>query len=111
VSPRPWPGRMAPVGGSWCHVTCAPLETRGRVGELIMACLKRWFVVMAMGVTPIVGLPNCVVAPVAPVSSGYAVSPPVVVVRPPRPYGYDHPYRAYRPYRPYDSWYRYPYRW
>lgn len=64
-----------------------------------MRYLKRWCYVVAVGVTFLVGLTNCVVAPVAPVPSGYMVSPPVVVVRP------------YHPYRPYYGWYPRPYRW
>jgi hypothetical protein len=40
----------------------------GRAGELGIVYLKRWFVVTAIGLTLLVGLANCVVAPVAPVS-------------------------------------------
>jgi hypothetical protein len=83
----------------------------GRAGELGIVYLKRWFVVTAIGLTLLVGLANCVVAPVAPVSPEYVVSPPVVVVPPYRPYFRYHPYRPYRPYRPYYGWYRSPYRW
>jgi hypothetical protein len=64
-----------------------------------MRCLKRCFVVIAVGVTLLIGLTNCVIAPVAPAPPRYAVSPPVVVVRP------------YHPYRPYYGWYPYAYRW
>ena len=79
-----------------------------------MGCLKRWFVVMAMGGTLLVGLTNCVVAPAAPLPSGYVMSPPAVVVPPYRyyrPYRYHRPYRYYRPYRPYYSWSPYSYGW
>lgn len=74
-----------------------------------MGWVKRCFAVMALGGTLLVGLTNCVVAPVEP---GYVASPPVIVIRPYRPHRYyhSHPYRDYRPYRPY---YGYPYghRW
>jgi hypothetical protein len=83
-----------------------PIDSdRGRVGEREMACLKRCFVVLAVGVTLLVGLTQCVIAPVDPMPSAYVVSPPVVIVR---------PYRAYRPYRPYGpyyGWYPRAYRW
>jgi hypothetical protein len=69
-----------------------------------MAWVKRWFVMMALGGTLLVGPTGCVVVPV---ESGYVASPPVVVIRPYRHY---HPHGYYRPYRPY---YGYPYghRW
>jgi hypothetical protein len=76
-----------------------------------MACLKRWFVVMAVGVTLLAGLTNCVVAPVAPASSGYVVSPPVVVIRPYRAYRPYRPYHPYHAYRHHHGWYPYAYRW
>jgi hypothetical protein len=63
-----------------------------------MKCLKRWIVALAVGVTLLTGMTNCVIAPAAPLPSGYVVSPPVVVVRP------------YHPYRPYYGWYPYAYR-
>ncbi len=62
-----------------------------------MKCLKRWIVALAVGVTLLAGMTNCVIAPAAPVPSGYVVSPPVVV-------------RPYHPYRPYYGWYPYAYR-
>lgn len=71
-----------------------------------MTCLKRWFVVLAMGVILLVGLTQCVVVPAPPVSAGYVAPPPVVVVRPYRPY---HPYYGWYPYRPYSGWYPYAY--
>jgi hypothetical protein len=74
-----------------------------------MARLKRWFVALAVGVTLLVSLTQCVIAPVAPAPSAYVVSPPpVVVVRPYRAY---RPYRPYRHYRPYYGWYPHAYRW
>jgi hypothetical protein len=73
-----------------------------------MACLRRWFVTMAVGLALLAGLTNCVVAPVHPVSSGYVVTPPVVVIRPHRSYRY---YRPYHPYRSHYGWYPYSYRW
>ena len=78
-----------------------------------MVRLKRWFVVMAMGGTLLVGLTSCVVAPAAPVPSGYVVSPPAVVVRPYRGSRVYRPYRLYRPYRPYYGygWHPYRYQW
>lgn len=78
------------------------------MGEPSMRSLKRWFVVVAVGMTLLVGLTNCVIAPAAPVPSGYVVSPPVVVVRPYRPYRYYHPYH---PYRPYYGWHPRAYGW
>jgi hypothetical protein len=78
-----------------------------------MVRLKRWFVAMAVGGTLLVGLTGCVVAPAAPVPSGYVVSPPAVVVRPYYGYRIYRPYRFYRPYRPYYGygWHPYRYRW
>jgi hypothetical protein len=70
-----------------------------------MKGLTRWFVVMAMGVTLLSGLTHCVVVPAPPVAAGYEVAPPVVVVRPYRPYHHYRPYRYYRPYHPYYGWY------
>ncbi len=67
--------------------------------------LKRWVVGIIVGVTFLIGLSSCVVAPVVPVPSGYVVTPPAVVIRPYPPYN---PYRAYRPYR---GWYPHGYRW
>jgi hypothetical protein len=102
-----WP-RWALWHARWTgHYRSPSHHTRDRVrvsanafmGELLMRCLKRWFFVMALGVTPLAGLTNCVVAPVAPAPPGYVVSPPVVVIRP------------YRPYRPYYGWYPYAHRW
>jgi hypothetical protein len=90
-------------GGLPVVLYCMPIDSdRGQVGEREMACLKRCFVALAVGVTLLVGLTQCVIAPVAPAPSGYVVSPPVVVVR---------PYRVYRPYRPYYGWYPRAYRW
>jgi hypothetical protein len=71
-----------------------------------MKGLKRWFVVLAMGVTLLVGLTHCVVVPAPPVT-GYEVSPPVVVVRPYQPY---RPYYGWYPYRPHYGWYPHAYR-
>ncbi|MDQ3831324.1 MAG: hypothetical protein M3361_18910 [Candidatus Tectomicrobia bacterium] len=76
-----------------------------------MAYVKRWFVAMMVGGTFLIGLTSCVVAPVDPVSPGYVVSPPVVVIRPHPYYRPYYPYGYYRPYRPYGGWYRNPYRW
>jgi hypothetical protein len=76
-----------------------------------MVSLKRWFVVMAVGGTLLLGLTSCVVAPVAPAPPGYVASPPVVVIRPYRPYRYYQPYHYHRPYRPYYGWYPYSHRW
>jgi hypothetical protein len=73
-----------------------------------MVSMKRCFVVMAMGVTLLVGLTHCVIAPAAPAPAGYVVAPPVVVIRPYRPY---HPYHPYRAYRPHHGWYPHSYRW
>jgi hypothetical protein len=73
-----------------------------------MAWVKRWFAVVALGGTLLAGLTNCVVAPVEP---GYVASPPVVVIRPYRPYRHYHPYGYHRPYRPYYGWYPYGPRW
>jgi hypothetical protein len=70
-----------------------------------MVCLKRWFIAMVVGGVLLAGLTSCVVAPVEP---GYAVSPPVVVIR---PYQYYVPYGYYRPYRPYYGWHPYGHRW
>jgi hypothetical protein len=72
-----------------------------------MKCLKRWLVVMALGVTILVGLTNCVIVPAPPVSAGYVASPPVMVVRPYHAY---RPYYGWYPYRPFYGWYPYPYR-
>jgi hypothetical protein len=71
-----------------------------------MPCLTRWFVVLAMGATLLVGLTQCVVVPAPPVSAGYVAPPPVVVVRPYRPY---RPYDGWHPYRPSYGWYPYVY--
>ena len=76
-----------------------------------MTCVKRWFIVMVMGGTFIMGLTSCVVVPVDPVPPGYVVSPPVVVIRPYHLHRHYRPYRYYRPYRPYGGWYGTPYRW
>lgn len=78
-----------------------------------MVRLKQWFVAMTVGGTLLVGLTGCVVAPAAPVPSGYVVSPPAVVVRPYRGYRLYRPYRFYRPYRPYYGygWHPYRYQW
>jgi hypothetical protein len=73
-----------------------------------MAWVKRWFAVMALGGTLLVGSTSCVVAPVEP---GYVASPPVVVIRPYHYHRHYHPYGYYRPYRPYYGWHRHPYRW
>ena len=73
-----------------------------------MAWVKRWFVMIALGGTLLAGSTGCVVAPVEP---GYVVPPPVVVIRPYRPYRYDAPYPYYRPYRPYYGWRPYGRRW
>jgi hypothetical protein len=101
VPPWLWPHCVA--GGLPVVLYRLPIDSdRGRVGERKMACLKRCFVTLAVGVTLLVGLTQCVIAPVAPAPSAYVVSPPVVVVR---------PYRAYRPYRPYYGWYPRAYRW
>ena len=72
-----------------------------------MKCLKQWLVVIAVELTLLVGMANCVVVPATPVPSGYVVSPPSVVVRPyysyrPQPYYY--PYRHYYGHRPYYGW-------
>jgi hypothetical protein len=71
-----------------------------------MPCLTRWFVVIAIGVTLLVGLTQCVVVPGPPVSAAYVAPPPVVVVRPYRPY---RPYYGWYPYRHYYRWYPYAY--
>ncbi|MBI3325529.1 MAG: hypothetical protein HYZ81_02340 [Nitrospinae bacterium] len=63
-----------------------------------MESLKRWFVVMAVGVTLLASLTNCVIVPVDPVPAGYVMSPPYVAVRP------------YYPYRAYYGRYPYGYR-
>jgi hypothetical protein len=76
-----------------------------------MACLKQWLVVLTVGGTLLIGLTSCVVVPVDPVPSGYAVSPPVVVIRPYHHHRHYHPYRYYRPYRPYGGWHRHPHGW
>ena len=76
-----------------------------------MTWLQRGFVGMALGGTLLIGLTHCVVAPVAPVPSGYVVSPPVVIAPPYRPYRHYYPYRFYRPYRPYYGRYPYGRRW
>jgi hypothetical protein len=73
-----------------------------------MRFLQRSVITMVMGVTLLVGLSGCVVAPMAPAPSGYVVSPPVVIVRPYRMYRPYHPYRAYRPYY---GGYPYAHRW
>jgi len=66
-------------------------------GEPSMRYLKRWCYIVAVGVTVLVGLTNCIVVPAGPVRSGYVMPPPVVVVRPYRPYyGYGWYPRAYR---------------
>jgi hypothetical protein len=72
-----------------------------------MAWVKRWFAVMALGGTLLVGLTNCVVAPVEP---GYVVPPPVVIIRPYRPHRHYHAH-PYRYYRPYYGWHPYGHRW
>jgi hypothetical protein len=77
----------------------------------MMGCLKRWFMAMGVGVALLVGLTNCVVAPVAPAPSGYVVAPPPVVIHPYRVYRPYRPYHPYRPYRPYYGRYPYGYRW
>jgi hypothetical protein len=76
-----------------------------------MTWVKRWFVMMTLGGTLLVGPTGCVVAPV---ESGYVASPPAVVIR---PYRYYRPYRPhwhyhpYRYYRPYYGWHPYGHRW
>jgi hypothetical protein len=75
-----------------------------------MKYLKRWFVVMAVGGTLLVGLTNCVVTPIAPVPSGYVASPPVVVIRPHRPYRRYRHHRHYHSYHPYYGGYPHAYR-
>jgi hypothetical protein len=72
-----------------------------------MRRVTRWFALTAVGGMLLAGATGCVVAPVEP---GY-VAPPVVVIRPYRPYGYYAPYRYYRPYRPYYRGRPYGYRW
>jgi hypothetical protein len=79
-------------------------EGRGHGGELRMAYLQRWFVMLAVGGALLIGLSSCVVAPVDLAPPGYVASPPVVVIRPYRPHRY------YGPYRPYGGWYHHPYR-
>jgi hypothetical protein len=81
-----------------------------RVGELKMACVKRWFVKMVVGGTFLLSLTGCVVAHVDPVPPAYVVSPPAVVIRPYHYGRHYYPYGYYRPYRSYGGWYRYPYR-
>jgi hypothetical protein len=76
-----------------------------------MVRVKRWCVGMVVGGMLLVGLTNCVVAPVQVAPPGYVVSPPVVVVPPYRPSRYYEPYRDDRPYRPYDGGYPYGHRW
>ena len=66
-----------------------------------MKGLKRWVGVMALGLTLLGGLTQCVVVPAPPVSAGYEVSPPVVVIRPYQPY---RPYYGWYPYRPHYRW-------
>ena len=69
-----------------------------------MRWVKRWFAVMALGGTLLVGSASCVVAPVEP---GYVASPPVVI----RPYRHYHRHRYYRPYRPHRHYHAHPYRY
>jgi hypothetical protein len=98
---------MTPVGGSLRDDTCPSLEARDRVGELRMRYVKRWLVVMAVGLTLLVGLANCVVVPATPGPSGYMVSPPTVIVRPYysyRPQRHYYPYRHYHPYHRHHGW-------
>jgi hypothetical protein len=73
-----------------------------------MTSVRRWLAVTALGGMLLIGPTGCVVAPVEP---GYVAPPPVVVIRPYRPYGYYAPYPYYLPYRPYYGWRPYGYRW
>ena len=76
-----------------------------------MASLKHCFVVLAVGVTLLLGLTNCVVAP-GPGPSGYVVAPPAVVIQPYGSYSYYYPHRSYRPYHnPHGGWYPHRHRW
>ena len=73
-----------------------------------MTWVKHCFAVIALGGLLLAVLPGCVVVPVEP---GYVAPPPVVLIRPYRPYGYYVPHPHYRPYRPYYRGRPYGYRW
>lgn len=73
-----------------------------------MMWVRRWFALTVLGGMLLAGPTGCVVVPVEP---GYVTPPPVVVIRPYRPYGYYAPYPYSRPYRPYYRARPYGYRW